>query len=59
MLAAMISEGVNKRGLSWTRLAELTSQNAARLLGLYPRKGNLMPGADADFIFIDPDEKCV
>ena len=59
MLAAMISEGVNKRGLSWTRLAELTSQNAARLLGLYPRKGNLMPGADADFIFIDPDEKWV
>lgn len=59
MLAAMISEGVNKRGLSWTRLAELTSQNAARLLGLYPRKGNLMPGADADFIFIDPDENWV
>ena len=59
MLAAMISEGVNKRGLSWTRLAELTSQNAARLLGLYPRQGNLMPGADADFIFIDPDEKWV
>ncbi|MFR3647283.1 MAG: allantoinase AllB [Enterocloster aldenensis] len=59
MLAAMISEGVNKRGLSWTRLAELTSQNAARLLGLYPRKGNLMPGANADFIFIDPDENWV
>lgn len=57
MLAAMISEGVNKRGLPWTKLAELTSSNAAKLLGLYPRKGNLMPGADADIIFIDPEER--
>lgn len=55
VMAAMISEGVHKRGLSWTRLAALTSGNAARMLGLFPRKGNLMPGADADIIFIDPD----
>ena len=55
VMAAMISEGVHKRGLSWTRLAELTSANAAKMLGLFPRKGNLMPGADADIIFIDPD----
>lgn len=57
MLAAMISEGVNKRGLSWTKLSALTSGNAAKIMGLYPRKGNLMPGADADIIFIDPDER--
>lgn len=59
MLAAMVSEGVNKRGLSWERLAELTSGNAAKMLGLYPQKGCLLPGSDADFIFIDPDEKWV
>ena len=59
MLAAMISEGVNRRGLSWEKLADLTSANAARMLGLYPRKGNLLPGADADFIFIDPNENWV
>lgn len=56
MLAAMISEGVNRRGLSWTRLAELTSGNAARMLRM-KNKGSLMPGADADIIFIDPQEK--
>lgn len=59
MLAAMISEGVNKRGLSWPKLAALTSGNAARMLGLYPRKGNLLPGADADIILIDPDQQWV
>lgn len=56
MLAAMISEGVNRRGLTWERLAALTSGNAAKMLGMYPRKGNLLPGADADIIFIDPEE---
>ena len=59
MLAAMISEGVNRRGLSWERLAALTSANAAKMLGMYPRKGNLLPGADADMIFIDPKETWV
>ena len=55
MLAAMVSEGVHKRGLSWSRLTQLTSANAAKMLGIYPRKGSLMPGADADMIFIDPE----
>lgn len=55
VLAAMISEGVHKRGLSWTRLTEITSANAAKMLGLFPQKGNLMPGADADIVFVDPD----
>lgn len=56
-MAAMITEGVHKRGLSWNRLASLTSGNAARILGIYPRKGNLLPGADADIQIIDPDRE--
>lgn len=56
MLSALISEGVNKRGLSWPMLSKLVSGNASHMLNLYPKKGNLMPGADADIIFIDPNK---
>ena len=49
------SEGVVKRGMSLERYVDITSANAARLLGLYPRKGALSPGSDADIAIIDPD----
>lgn len=55
VMAAMITEGIHKRGISWNRLASLTSGNAARMLGIYPQKGNLMLGADADIQIIDPN----
>lgn len=55
VMAAMITEGVHNRGVSWNRLASLTSGNAARMLKLYPQKGNLLPGADADIQIIDPN----
>ncbi len=53
MLAGLITEGVHKRGLTLTRLAQLTSGNAARIMGLFPKKGSLMPGADADIVVVD------
>lgn len=59
VMAAMITEGVHKRGLSWNRLASLTSGNAARMFGIYPQKGSLMPGADADLQIIDPNQEWV
>ncbi|MFQ5875525.1 MAG: amidohydrolase family protein, partial [Dehalococcoidia bacterium] len=48
------SEGVVKRGMSLERFVEITSANAARILGLYPRKGAIAPGSDADIALIDP-----
>ncbi|WP_310963946.1 dihydroorotase [Nocardioides terrisoli] len=41
--------------LSPQRLADVLSANTARLYGLYPRKGMLRPGADADITIVDPE----
>jgi dihydropyrimidinase len=48
------SEGVVKRGMSLSRFAAITATNAARILGLYPQKGAIAPGSDADLVLIDP-----
>jgi dihydropyrimidinase len=51
------SEGVVKRGMSLPRFADITATNAARILGLYPAKGVIAPGSDADLVLIDPAVK--
>lgn len=53
MLPMMLSEGVNKGRISIERLAQVASENPARIFGLYPRKGAIFPGADADLIVVD------
>jgi len=52
-LPVMLDAGVGGRGLPLLRLAELMSRNPARVFGLYPRKGTLLPGSDADLVIID------
>lgn len=54
--AVLYSAGVAKGHLSPQRFAELTSRNAARMLGLYPQKGVISVGADADLVLFDPEE---
>lgn len=56
-LPILLSEGVNKRGLSLTALARILSSNPARLFGLFPQKGSIRLGADADLVIVDLDKE--
>ena len=55
MFPAMLDEMVNKRGLSLERFAELSATNPAKVFGLYPQKGVIQVGSDADLVLYDPD----
>lgn len=54
-LTMLYTEGVRKGRISLPRLVSLTSTNPARLFGLFPQKGSLAPGSDADIVLFDPD----
>jgi len=53
----LLLNGVNEGWLTLERLAEVTSENPARLFGLYPKKGGIRVGSDADFIIVDLDRE--
>ncbi len=53
----LFSEGVVKRGLGLDRFVEVTAFNPSKLYGLYPRKGSIMVGGDADFYILDPSQR--
>ena len=50
-------EAVINRGMSLEQYVDITSANAARIMGYYPRKGAIAPGSDADIVLIDPTIK--
>lgn len=54
-LPALMTEGVSRRGLRLSDLVRMTFTNPARMFGLWPSKGDLVPGADADLVLVDPD----
>ncbi len=58
-LPVMMSEGVNKNRISMERLVEVCSTNNAKRFGLYPRKGAIAEGSDADMVIVDLDKSAV
>ena len=54
MLALAYQGGVNEERISLQRLVQLMSENPARIFGLYPQKGTIQPGSDADLVLFDP-----
>src|ERR1035437_1908318 len=53
-LQLMYHYGVNKGQLSLNRFVEITSTTPARIFGMYPRKGDIAAGSDADLVLWDP-----
>ncbi|MBI4319387.1 MAG: amidohydrolase family protein [Chloroflexi bacterium] len=54
-LPVMLSEGVNKGRISLEKMVELCCENPARIFGLYPKKGVIAVGSDADLVIVDLD----
>ncbi|MBL7781301.1 MAG: dihydropyrimidinase [Saprospiraceae bacterium] len=55
----LFSEGVNKGRISLPKFVELSATNAAKKFGMYPKKGTIAIGADADICILDPNKKHV
>jgi dihydroorotase-like cyclic amidohydrolase len=56
-LPALLHEGYHKRGIPLPLIAETASRNPARIYGIYPQKGDIRVGTDADLVLVDLDEK--
>src|SRR5690606_632343 len=58
-VSIMYTEMVGRRGYSLEKFVDLVSSNAARIMGLYPRKGAIAAGSDADITVLDPSRRTI
>lgn len=56
-LPLLFSEGVGKKRLTLSQFVALTAENHAKMYGLYPRKGTIAVGSDADIAIWDPERE--
>ena len=56
-LELLFSEGVNKGKITIHKFVEVACTNPAKIFGMFPRKGTIAVGADADILIFDPNEK--
>jgi dihydropyrimidinase len=56
MLAVTYDEGVNTGRIGLCKMVQLFSENPAKIFGLYPKKGVIQKGSDADLILFDPNQ---
>jgi dihydropyrimidinase len=57
MLPLLYNDGVRTGKITLNRMVEVASTNPAKVFGMYPQKGSLTIGADADIVLFDPDKK--
>jgi dihydropyrimidinase len=53
----LFSEGVNKGRITLNKYVEVASTNAAKIFGMFPKKGTIAVGSDADIVIFDANEK--
>ncbi len=53
----LFSEGVMKNKITLNKYVEVSSTNAAKIFGMFPKKGTIAVGSDADIMILDPNEK--
>ena len=58
-LPLLITEGIHKGRLTWEQLVRVTSENVAKIYRIFPQKGSLNIGSDADLIMVDPEREWI
>ena len=57
MVPSLLDGGYHRRGIGLGRIAEIMAESPAKIFGLYPQKGTIATGSDADLILVDLDKE--
>jgi len=57
IVPSLLDGGYHRRGLGLGRIAEIMAESPAKIFGLYPKKGTIATGSDADLVLVDLDKE--